>query len=427
MQLKDVKVLIDERKYSEAIPVLHKFESQFHDDKIVMSIVNIDLAECYKKIVNLYEAERYYLKVLETDDQIQNVAKSYSALASIYCELARDDESKNMLLKLRDLLPSISDELDFKLSMIDLIRGDFKKGFEGYEGRFSHEPLKTLFDQQNFQRLTDINDIKGKSILLKQEQGFGDIIQFARYAETFKKLGASKVGLLGKQPVKRLMENVVGLDEVIFDVNETTKYDYEIMMMSCPYVLGTEHENQIPNDNYIKVKPKDSKVWKEKLKNFKKFRVGIVWSGSDRKGLPDMERIDSRRSIPLELFRPLLDADCDFFSLQKGGRQDDLKTFYGVKKINDFMDDVNDFYDTACLIDNLDLVISVDTSTAHVAGAMGKPVWIFSRLDGCWRWLEHRSDTPWYPSMKIYRQKEFKEWRPVMLDVLKDLKSLLDK
>ena len=131
-----------------------------------------------------------------------------------------------------------------------------------------------------------------------------------------------------------------------------------------------------------------------------------------------------RRSVPLEMLRPLLDADCDFFSLQKGQPQNDLKSFNGLRKIHDFMDDVSDFYDTACLIDNLDLVIAVDTSTAHLAGAMGKPTWMLHRLDGDWRWFLDREDSPWYDSMKIYRQTIYKDWHPVIKRIATDLKDL---
>jgi hypothetical protein len=193
------------------------------------------------------------------------------------------------------------------------------------------------------------------------------------------------------------------------------------MIMSMPAILETRDETDIPNEPYLQVSRKDANQWHTKLSKYKSPKIGIVWSGELKIGKWDAERMNLRRSIPLNLFRPILDVDCTFVSLQKGERQKDLKDFYAAHVIHDWMDKCTDFYDTACLISALDLVIAVDTSVAHAAGALGKPVWLLSRFDGCWRWMIGRTDSPWYKSTTIYRQDQFVKWQPIIARLADDL------
>ena len=159
--------------------------------------------------------------------------------------------------------------------------------------------------------------------------------------------------------------------------------------------------------------------------------MGIVWSGGFRPDQPELWSVNSRRNIPLQKLAPLKDLDIEFYSLQKGEpAESELKAAassnWGGPAMHDFAGLLEDFADTAALIENLDLVVSVDTSTAHLAGAMGKPVWMLNRFDTCWRWLLHRCDTPWYPTMRLYRQATPGDWDTVVQRVKADLGAFQD-
>ena len=171
---------------------------------------------------------------------------------------------------------------------------------------------------------------------------------------------------------------------------------------------------------------KKSLFWREKLGKKIRPRVGLVWSGGFMANLPEAGAVKKRRNIPLAKIVEIINPDFEFYSLQKGQPAESelanlIRDNWSGPKIFDFTDLLNDFSDTAALIENLDLVISVDTSTAHLAGAMGKPVWILNRFDTDWRWFLERTDSPWYPTLKLYRQEEAGNWDGVVQRVRADL------
>jgi hypothetical protein len=316
--------------------------------------------------------------------------------------------------------------------MLDLQQGKIAVGLTGYEHRlagFSH--LREVFGTPFFPRWTGTESLVGKSVLLRFEQGLGDTVQFARYATALKTRGARHVTVFCKPVLHRLIATIPAVDAVIGEVTEDIVCDFEVMMMSMPALVNTQTEADIPGEPYLFVDPTDAALWAAKLKPFPGPHIGLVWSGELKLNLGwQAERMNLRRSIPLELLRPLFDAQATFFSLQKqqtsaamAPSASKIKDFYTPHPIIDLMDDCKDFYDTACLMHNLDLIISVDTSAAHVAGALGKPVWMLSRLDGCWRWILDRPDTAWYPSMTIYWQDTFFDWRPILRRLAVDLRK----
>jgi ADP-heptose:LPS heptosyltransferase len=198
--------------------------------------------------------------------------------------------------------------------------------------------------------------------------------------------------------------------------------------MSLPLAFRTSLSNIPSSIPYIRSDPAKSEEWKKKLGKWKKPRVGLVWSGGFRPNQPESWAANGRRNLPLSCLAPFADVDAEFYSLQKGQKaEEELRDLvnkgWSGPDIIDLTNSLNDFSDTAALVDNLDLVISVDTSTAHLAGAMGKPVWILNRFDTCWRWLLERVDSPWYPTVKLYRQKSAGDWRIVIDDVTRDLLS----
>ena len=250
----------------------------------------------------------------------------------------------------------------------------------------------------------------GKSILLYGEQGFGDMVQFARYATPVAAAGA-KVVLAVAPELIGLLSSIPGISALAPLNGPLPDCDYHAALMSCPHILGT-----LPGDApYIAAAPDRVAVWAERLKPLPGPRVGLVWAGSPRLNRPALARIDAQRSLPLAKLSPLLALPgVTTVSLQKGEAAKQIAGLPEQLRPIDPMEEVSDFAETAAIIANLDLVISVDTAVAHVAGALGRPVWILSRHDGCWRWLEGRDDSPWYPTARLFHQTRPNEWDEVV-------------
>ena len=197
-------------------------------------------------------------------------------------------------------------------------------------------------------------------------------------------------------------------------------------MLSLPLAFGTTLETIPANIPYLKANAEKSLFWQEKLGEKTKPRVGLVWSGGFRPNQPEVWSVNRRRNIPLAKLAALKNSDIEFYSLQKGQPAESelaelMRDNWDGPPIIDFTNLLNDFSDTAALVKNLDLVIAVDTSIAHLAGALGKPVWMLNRFDTCWRWLLDRTDSPWYPTARLYRQEKAGDWDTVVQRVKTDL------
>jgi len=229
-----------------------------------------------------------------------------------------------------------------------------------------------------------------------------------------------------QKPLMNLVARCPGVAQIAAEGSSLPPFDYQCPLMSLPLAFKTNLSN-VPSDvPYLKSDPEKSRFWKEKLGEKNKLRVGLVWSGGFRPNQPEVWSTNNRRNIPLRKLAALNFSDIEFYSLQKGQPAESelaesIRDNWGGPEIFDFTNLLHDFLDTASLMENLDLVISVDTSTAHLAGALGKPVWILNRFDTDWRWLLDRSDSPWYPTVKLYRQEKAGEWDGVVQRVKADL------
>jgi hypothetical protein len=199
---------------------------------------------------------------------------------------------------------------------------------------------------------------------------------------------------------------------------EAPPYDVHCPLMSLPYHLGVSADiaslrGALP---YLRAAPDLARQWQQRLAASPGLKVGLVWAGNSREHDPQHAAIDARRSIPLQSMAPILAVHgCSFFSLQKGAASKELQQFGG--QLQDFSAEWTDFAATAALLVNLDLLISVDTAVAHLAGALGRPVWLLNRYDTCWRWLLERDDSPWYSSLRQFRQGTPGAWQPVIAAV----------
>lgn len=265
--------------------------------------------------------------------------------------------------------------------------------------------------------LSRLGDVTGRTVLVTHEDGFGDTIQFMRYVPLLAKRGARVIAWVPK-PLERVLRSVEGVDQVLTGDIPFPPFDWHCPFVSLPRVFETSLAT-IPNGvPYMSVDAESVQRWRASLP-IEGMLVGLVWAGQVRPHLPGFDVVDARRSTDLAAFAPLAAVGgARFINLQIGPAAGQVKTPPSGLALCDPMAGVADFADTAAIIANLDVVVSVDTSVAHLAGAMGKPVLLLDRYDNCWRWLSGRADSPWYPTLRIFRQKRLCEWEPVMMRVV---------
>jgi hypothetical protein len=252
-------------------------------------------------------------------------------------------------------------------------------------------------------------DISGKRILLYTEQGFGDAIQFVRYVPMVQERGA-RVFVRCQAELKRLFETIAGADAVFAMESALPEFDFHCALMSLPSVFQTELAGVPAKVPYLATDPKSSARWRERLAADSRKKVGIAWAGR-----PTHPK-DRDRTIALEKLAPILATpDIQFLSLQKSAQ------VASAQGLLDWTAEFTDFAETAALIENLDLVITVDTAVAHLAGALGKPVWVLLPWISDWRWMRDRDDSPWYPTMRLFRQPSTGDWASVIDRVAAEL------
>jgi hypothetical protein len=317
-----------------------------------------------------------------------------------------------------------SPDVAFNLSLACLLAGDFERGWHLYEARHHRDRRERIAPPEGLPgRMWQGEPLQGRRILLVGEQGLGDQIQFVRYARDLATLGA-RVDVLVARELEALARDVPGVETARSTLDDAPEHDYWVFMMSVPRWLGFDVATISRHVPYVRAGADRVEYWRDRLGPRHGSRVGLVWAGSPRTGMNNASLVDRRRSVPLQALGPLLDIPgVEWFSLQKGPGAAQLEDL-ADRRIRDLMDDVRDFADTAALVANLDLVITVDTSMAHLAGAAGMPVWVLSRADGCWRWLLDRSDSPWYPQLRLFRQQNAHEWGPVVAEVARALSAL---
>ncbi len=338
-----------------------------------------------------------------------NYAQGYNNLGLVLQDLGRVEEAIACYNTALRLQPDYS-EAHNNRGIALLIQGDLCQGFRDYEWRWRVKaapdlpPIPAPF--------WDGSDLQGKTILLHAEQGLGDCIQFIRYAALLVQRGGRVVALVN-QPLVRLFASVPGIDRVSAYWSELAPIDVWIPLLSLPHILGTTLAT-IPGEVPYLTPNHLAPV----ILDAPGFKVGIVWAGNPQ------HKGDRTRSCPLRYFLPLLNIPgIKWYSLQKGPEESRIRQ--QNLPIQDLAPHLQDLADTAAMIAQLDLVITVDTSVAHLAGALGKSVWVALSYAPDWRWLLNRSDSPWYPTMRLFRQEERGDWQGVFDAVAQSLTEVL--
>ena len=306
----------------------------------------------------------------------------------------------------------------WNLAMLQLLTGDFEAGWAGREARW---PANVLVDRKFTQPLWLGDDpIEGKTILLHADEGLGDVIHFARYVPMVAALGA-RVILEVPGAIHTLLSGMSGVSQGLprgFPM--IPAFDVHCPLSSLPLAFRTRLETIPAPVAYLPAVPQARREeWQSRLGSHDRFRVGLVWSGNrDHKN-------DHNRSMALQALSPMLDLDATFVSLQKEPRDQDMVFLREHAEILDVSEHLMDFVATAALVSCLDLVITVDTSIAHLAGALGRPVWIMLPFTPDYRWLLGRDDSPWYPTARLFRQTETRDYAPVIDRIRAELQNLI--
>lgn len=271
-------------------------------------------------------------------------------------------------------------------------------------------------------RRWDGRALDGQRLLIRSEQGLGDVLQFIRYARLCKQRGA-QVLVQCPPPLQRLLRLADGVDAVVGDVTDRD-FDYAIEMMSLPGVFGTTLDTVPAAVPYLSVDEPTRARWAERLASDGRPQVGLVWSSAPNTGSPTAHLVHRRKSLHLSAFLPLLAIEgLRFHSLQLGDPAAQVDELGLRSRLETHENQIGDFLDTAAILEQLDLVISIDTSVAHAAGALARPVWVLTNRDACWRWLGNRPRNPWYPTARVIGQPSPGNWGSVISRVADDLQQ----
>ena len=381
-----------------------------------MELGHFYLAEVRRKQDRLEAAAACYRTALALNP---NREIAHHNLGAMYMRLAHPQAATacfRAAIRLRPDFPEAHNNLAMSL----LTLGEMPAGWQEHEWRWQCPPISEAerdFAQPQWRG----EPAPGKTLLIHAEQGYGDTLQFCRYAPLVRDRGLHVI-MEAPRPLTRLLSGLQGVERVVATGSALPPFDVHCPMLSLPLAFGTTLDTIPGATPYLVADPAAAASWSARLAPGRRAgpRIGLVWAGSARIHWPAAADIDRRRSLPPELLRPLLAVPgLQFYSLQIGGPPVPA----GFPLI-DHMDEMHDFAGTAALVANLDLIVAVDTAVAHLAGALGRPVCLLDRFDHCWRWLAGRRDTPWYEAMRVYRQPRPGDWEAVVAELAADLRAL---
>ena len=382
-------------------------------------VLRPDYSGAYNNMGNIFREQRRLEKAIFCYEKAVQIepgnAAAYNNVGSAFQDQGKIDmaiEKFDQALRLR---PEHA-ETHFNRALALLVRGDLLEGWKGYEWRFKKPDWKSAYPEHYKVPRWDGSCFAGKRLLVHHEQGHGDNLQFIRYLPMVKARGGTVI-FESSRPLFRLFRNFPGIDELVERTpanSSPEEFDLYIPLLSLPGIFRTTLET-IPGEvPYLHADPREAELWGTRLGNGG-FKVGIVWAGN-----PDHKN-DRNRSCAPDHFLPLADIPgVRLYGLQKEITAGDRASTLGILTDN-LGEHLDDFANTAGVLENLDLLISVDTSVAHLAGAMGRPVWLLLPFAPDWRWLLNRDDSPWYPTMRLFRQERPGSWDSVMRRMAKEM------
>lgn len=366
-----------------------------------------DCADAHYNMGNLFHVQGRYEEAIAPYEQAIRIRPDYRDAHDNLGKTFRDegmlDEAMSCYQRSLHLNPD-NPETRFDVATLHLLQGNFDEGWPMYECRFQRENWQAVYPHRLKMPRWKGEPFSGKRLLVHSEQGFGDSLQFVRYLPMVKQRGGEVIfETVG--PLMDLFRHLEGVDRVIegpAPTDEASGCDSYVPLLSLPGIFETRLEtipSQVP---YVFADARRVRDWEKRLPKKRGLRVGLVWAGKST---------DRRRSCGLKELIPLLQVPgVDFIGLQKGSPAKEVLALPRARAFPNIGEDVEDFADTAAVIEHLELIISIDTSVAHLAGAMGKPVWVLLLRSPDWRWLMDRTDSPWYPTMRLFRQSRSGCW-----------------
>jgi Flp pilus assembly protein TadD len=382
-----------------------------------------DYAQAYNTMGFSLESQHKFAEAIESYEKAVSIkpdyAEPYNHLGVLANAQGRYEQAVEYYRRAIEIEPDYA-EAHWNLSLALLLSGRLAEGWRQYQWRYSTDLAILTYPHRLQTPRWDGAAFTGKRLLVHYEQGFGDTLQFVRYLPMVKQQGGTVI-LEVRKPLVELLRHLPGVDELIeasLDAAPPVEADLHVSLMDLPRIFGTTLESIPANVPYISTDKAKVELWRNVI-CAPDLKVGIVWSGST-----DYERNDVR-CCKLEDFTPLRQVEgIRLYSFQKGPLAAQIEELGGRLPVTNLAGQLHDFAETAAAIENLDLVISVDTSVLHLAGAMGKPVWALICCAPAWQWLLDRPDSPWYPTMRLFRQKMPGRWDDVFQRVTEELKML---
>lgn len=402
------RLLHDSNEFDEAEYYFRQALQAQPDNITIM----FELANSLNMNNNTDEAIHFYNKIIESHP------KNISVLYNIAYSLKRLGKIEEALALYKHVLTLNPQHVDahFGKGLTHLISGDFEHGWPEYEWRLTRDEFKKRMPHVP---LWDGSDLSGKAIVLHAEQGLGDTFQFIRYAQVMKDNGATVIAAVQSSLVQ-LLRLCPYIDTVISLNDQLPPCDYYVPLLSIPAIIKTTEETIPHTIPYLYASPELEHYWKKQLEENSHFKIGICWQGNPNYSTHFLRTTVAAKSIPLSFFKPIMRLpQVTVYSLQRVSGTEQVDQLPSDCRLVTFDDDFDKshgrFMDTAALIKNLDLVITVDTSIAHLAAGLGIPTWILLPEPPDWRWMLHRGDSPWYPQvMTLFRQPTTGNWRTVI-------------
>jgi tetratricopeptide (TPR) repeat protein len=396
------EIYLAEEKFDDAITAYKKVVTSAPERSDAWNM----LGTAYHSIERHADAEACYRKALAL------LPESVTICNNLGVELNDQGRLAEAISVYRHLLEVDTNYADghWNLAVALLTTGNYSEGWREYEWRFKKSgPVP---DRDFVQPRWDGSPLKGRTILLHAEQGFGDTIQLARYVPLVVERGGNVILECQVPALKRLLTSLNGITEVVVAGDPLPQFHCHLPLMSLPLIFETTMAT-IPRDiPYLAAQVEDIEEWQKRLGAPGSFRVGLVWSGRQS------QLLNRKRSCPLENFAPLATIpNIDFYSLQVGDAFVQLNTGDPDFRLIDLTANIDDFSDTAAFIANLDLVITIDTAVAHLAGAVGAQTWVLLPHGADWRWQCDRADSPWYPTIRLFRQTSPGDW-PSLINIV---------